>query len=89
MCGGDFIITKSLHRSFAVWALTTEGYIYRRAGISSENYIGDYWAQVPGSLSLITGDIYSLILFFVVLVFHYAFSLRYNVNLIFITFQLQ
>lgn len=31
-----------------MWALTPKGTIFRRVGISSSNFVGDYWKRVPG-----------------------------------------
>lgn len=41
-----------------VWALTPEGNVYRRFGVSKMNYIGDYWLRIPGLFSVITGVVY-------------------------------
>lgn len=48
---------------FAVWALGADGNIYRRFGISPTNFIGDYWMQVPGLLSLICGRCFTRVTF--------------------------
>ncbi|XP_075212904.1 tectonin beta-propeller repeat-containing protein 2 isoform X2 [Lycorma delicatula] len=48
---------KATHLSIsgvAVWAVTPDGSLYRRYGISQNNYIGDYWLRIPGSLSSLT-----------------------------------
>lgn len=39
----------------AVWALSVEGDVYRRHGITQNNYIGDYWKKIPGSVEALTG----------------------------------
>ncbi|XP_063216137.1 tectonin beta-propeller repeat-containing protein 2 isoform X2 [Bacillus rossius redtenbacheri] len=38
----------------AVWALSPAGGVYCRCGISQNNFIGDYWKKIPGSLTAIT-----------------------------------
>jgi len=38
-----------------VWALSPEGSVYRRYGITNTNFIGDYWKKIPGSVTSITG----------------------------------
>jgi hypothetical protein len=38
-----------------VWALSPEGSVYRRYGITNTNFIGDYWKKIPGSVASITG----------------------------------
>jgi hypothetical protein len=39
----------------AVWALSAEGSVYRRYGITNTNFIGDYWKKIPGSVTSVTG----------------------------------
>lgn len=39
----------------AVWALTNSGSIYRRSGITQQNYCGNNWDLIPGSFKFISG----------------------------------
>jgi hypothetical protein len=40
----------------AVWALTNSGSIYRRSGITQQNYCGNNWDLIPGSFKFISGE---------------------------------
>ncbi|KAG8310273.1 hypothetical protein J6590_067042 [Homalodisca vitripennis] len=44
-------------RGSTVWALSTAGSVFCRLGISENNYIGNYWYQVPGSLCHLTASL--------------------------------
>lgn len=41
----------------AVWALSPEGGVYCRCGITNTNVIGDYWKKIPGSVTAVTGKV--------------------------------
>ena len=47
----------SLFSESAVWALTSTGSIYRRSGISQQNYCGNTWDLIPGSFKFISGKL--------------------------------
>ena len=57
-------MVHSLFSESAVWALTSSGSIYRRSGISQQNYCGNTWDLIPGSFKFISGKLSFSIFFF-------------------------
>jgi len=41
----------------AVWALSLNGEIFRRCGVTNTNFIGDCWKRIPGSAKVLTGKL--------------------------------
>ena len=72
-------MVHSLFSESAVWALTSSGSIYRRSGISQQNYCGNTWDLIPGSFKFISGKLSFSIFFF--FFFFYKFDSFY-INLL-------